>query len=218
MASVIGHQEEIFTSEGGEAVARVAQGGCGCPIIRAQSQLEWGPEHPGLVEGVPTPASLTSPTLSSAALEFISQRKFIGVAKGKRQRHRKIPRCRLHLRHRLHDPFSIRDPGAPSTGAAGPAAEEGAAGTRGPCPGRGGPARDTLGMRRRPPGTFQESVYQPWQWKLTTSHTPLRVRCSPIYPRRLRESYQEIFEIVMKAAEGASCLALDVPALLMPCN
>jgi len=46
--------EEILPSEGGEALAQVAQRSCGCPLLgRAQGQVGWSSEHPGLVEDVP---------------------------------------------------------------------------------------------------------------------------------------------------------------------
>ena len=44
----------ILHCEGGEALERVAQRGCGCPIPgRVPGQVGWGFEQPGLVEGVP---------------------------------------------------------------------------------------------------------------------------------------------------------------------
>jgi len=47
------YKEEILHSEGGEALAQVAQRGCGCPLPgRVQGQVGWGLEQPGLVEGV----------------------------------------------------------------------------------------------------------------------------------------------------------------------
>ena len=48
-------KEEIFYSEGGEAMAQFAQRSCGCPLSgSAQDQARWGFEQPGGVEGVPT--------------------------------------------------------------------------------------------------------------------------------------------------------------------
>ena len=47
-------QEEVFHSEGGDALEQVAQGGCGCPIPGGiQGQVGWGPGQPGLVVGDP---------------------------------------------------------------------------------------------------------------------------------------------------------------------
>ena len=47
-------KEEVLRYEGGEALAQVAQRGCGCPIPGSvQGQVGWGFEQPGLVEGVP---------------------------------------------------------------------------------------------------------------------------------------------------------------------
>ena len=49
-----GYKEEIFYSEGDEALGRVAQRGSGGPIPgNIQGQVEWGSEQPGLVEDVP---------------------------------------------------------------------------------------------------------------------------------------------------------------------
>ena len=48
-------QEEILHHEGGETLAQVAQRSCGCPLPgRAQDQVGWSSEQPGLVEDVPT--------------------------------------------------------------------------------------------------------------------------------------------------------------------
>jgi len=42
----------FFYSEGGEALAQVAQRSCGCPLPGSvQGQVGWGFEQPGLVEG-----------------------------------------------------------------------------------------------------------------------------------------------------------------------
>ena len=50
----MGHKEEIFYNESGEALAQVARRGCGCPIPGSvQGQVGWGFEQAGLVEGVP---------------------------------------------------------------------------------------------------------------------------------------------------------------------
>jgi len=47
--------EEIFYSEGGEALAQVAHRICGCPLPGSvQGQVGWGSDQPGLVEGVPS--------------------------------------------------------------------------------------------------------------------------------------------------------------------
>ena len=47
-------KEAVLHCEGGEALAQVAQRGCGCPIPGSvQGQAGWGFEQPGLVEGVP---------------------------------------------------------------------------------------------------------------------------------------------------------------------
>ena len=47
-------KEEVLHCEGGEALAQVAQRGCGCPIPGSvQGQVGWGFEQAGLVEGVP---------------------------------------------------------------------------------------------------------------------------------------------------------------------
>ena len=47
-------KEEVLHCEGGEALAQVAQRGCGRPIPGSvQGQVGWGFEQPGLVEGVP---------------------------------------------------------------------------------------------------------------------------------------------------------------------
>ena len=47
-------QEENLHSEGGEALAQVAQRSCGCPIPgMVQGQVGWGPGQPDLVGGVP---------------------------------------------------------------------------------------------------------------------------------------------------------------------
>jgi len=41
-------------SEGGEALAQVAQRSCGCPLLSSvQGQVGWSFEQPGLVEDVP---------------------------------------------------------------------------------------------------------------------------------------------------------------------
>jgi len=48
------YKEEILHSEGGEALAQVAQRSCGCPLPgRVQGQVGRGFEQPALVEGVP---------------------------------------------------------------------------------------------------------------------------------------------------------------------
>jgi len=48
------YKEEILYSEGGEALERVAQRSCGCPLPESvQGQAGRGFEQPGLVEGVP---------------------------------------------------------------------------------------------------------------------------------------------------------------------
>jgi len=48
------YEEEILPLEGGETLAQVAQRSCGCPLpSRAQGQVGWISEHPGLVEYVP---------------------------------------------------------------------------------------------------------------------------------------------------------------------
>ena len=47
-------KEGILHSEGGEALAQVAQRSCGCPLPgSAQGQAGWSSEQPDLVEGVP---------------------------------------------------------------------------------------------------------------------------------------------------------------------
>jgi len=44
--------KENLYYESGEALEQVAQKSCGCPLPRSvQSQVEWGFEQPGLVEG-----------------------------------------------------------------------------------------------------------------------------------------------------------------------
>jgi len=44
----------MLPHEGGEALAQVAQRSCGCPLPgRAQGQVGWSSEQPGLVEDVP---------------------------------------------------------------------------------------------------------------------------------------------------------------------
>jgi len=49
-----GDEDEILHSEGGEALAQVAQRICGCPFPGSvQGQVGWGFEQPGLLEGVP---------------------------------------------------------------------------------------------------------------------------------------------------------------------
>jgi len=46
--------KEILYSEGGKALAQVAQRSCGCPLPGSvQGQVGQGVEHPGLVVGVP---------------------------------------------------------------------------------------------------------------------------------------------------------------------
>jgi len=51
---LIRYRQEILYSEGGEALAPVAQRSCGCPCPGSiQGQVGWGFEQPGLVEGVP---------------------------------------------------------------------------------------------------------------------------------------------------------------------
>ena len=48
------YKEEIFYTEGGETLARVAQRGCRCPIPgNIPGQIGRGSEHPDLVEDVP---------------------------------------------------------------------------------------------------------------------------------------------------------------------
>ena len=47
------YKEEILYSEGGVALAQVAQRSCACPLPGSvQGQAGWGSEQPGLVEGV----------------------------------------------------------------------------------------------------------------------------------------------------------------------
>ena len=47
-------KEEVFYSEGGEALTQAAQRSCGCPIPAGiQGQAGWGPEHPKRVGGNP---------------------------------------------------------------------------------------------------------------------------------------------------------------------
>ena len=47
--------EEVFHTEGGDALEQVAQGGCGCPIHAGiQGQAGCGSGQPGLVVGDPT--------------------------------------------------------------------------------------------------------------------------------------------------------------------
>jgi len=49
----IDKRKKLFT-EGGKALAQVAQRSCGCPLPGSvQGQVGWGLEQPGLVEGVP---------------------------------------------------------------------------------------------------------------------------------------------------------------------
>ena len=49
-----GYKEEVFYSEGGEALAQVAQRAGGCPIPRdIQSQAEQGSEQPDGAIGIP---------------------------------------------------------------------------------------------------------------------------------------------------------------------
>ena len=46
--------EEVFHTEGGDALEQVAQGGCGCPIPGGiQGQAGCGSGQPGLVIGNP---------------------------------------------------------------------------------------------------------------------------------------------------------------------
>ena len=46
--------EEVFHTEGGDALEQVAQGGCGCPIPGGiQGQPGCGSGQPGLVVGNP---------------------------------------------------------------------------------------------------------------------------------------------------------------------
>ena len=46
--------EEILPHEGGETLAQAALRSCVCPLPgRAQGQVGWSSEQPGLVEGVP---------------------------------------------------------------------------------------------------------------------------------------------------------------------
>ncbi|XP_051493829.1 GPN-loop GTPase 2 isoform X1 [Apus apus] len=88
----VGHEEETLGCEGGESLAQVAQGSCGCPIPGSvEGQVGWGLEQPGLVGGVPAHAgggtgwSLRSlPTQTS--LEFYEEgssllpSEFLGVS------------------------------------------------------------------------------------------------------------------------------------------
>ena len=47
-------KEEVFHTEGGDALEQVAQGGCGCPIPWGiQGQAGCGSGQPGLVVGDP---------------------------------------------------------------------------------------------------------------------------------------------------------------------
>jgi len=47
-------RRKLIYSEGGEALAQVAQRSCGCPLHGSvQGQAGWSSEQPGLVEGVP---------------------------------------------------------------------------------------------------------------------------------------------------------------------
>jgi len=47
------YKKEILYSEGGEALAQVAQRSCGCPLPGSvQGQVGQGSERPGLAEGV----------------------------------------------------------------------------------------------------------------------------------------------------------------------
>lgn len=49
-------RENVFYCEGDEALEEVAQRACGLPIAGGvQGQPQWGPEQPGLVQGVPCP-------------------------------------------------------------------------------------------------------------------------------------------------------------------
>jgi len=46
------YEEEILPHEGGEALAQAAQRSCGYPLPgRAQGQVGWSSEQPGLVAG-----------------------------------------------------------------------------------------------------------------------------------------------------------------------
>ena len=48
------YQEEVFHTEGGDALEQVAQGGCGCPIPGGiQGQAGCGSGQPGLLVGDP---------------------------------------------------------------------------------------------------------------------------------------------------------------------
>jgi len=64
-------KKEILYSEGGVALAQVAQRSCGCPLPgRVQGQVGRGSEQPGLVEGVPAPGrgvGTSNPTHSMIA-------------------------------------------------------------------------------------------------------------------------------------------------------
>ena len=48
------YEEEILPHGGGETLAQVAQRSCGCSLPgRAQGQVGWSSEQPGVVEDVP---------------------------------------------------------------------------------------------------------------------------------------------------------------------
>ena len=51
---ILAYEEEVFYAEGGEALAQVAQRGCGCPIPGDfQGEAESGPGQPDLAVHVP---------------------------------------------------------------------------------------------------------------------------------------------------------------------
>jgi len=51
-------RKKFFTMERSEAPEQLAQRSCGCPLPgRAEGQVGWGFEQPGLVEGVPAHGS-----------------------------------------------------------------------------------------------------------------------------------------------------------------